>query len=272
VHDPPRIDVIISINQSRRRIASLLSRSGQEGPRRRLMESHVRMLERLSERAGADPAIGLLATLVRLGQTPDDGASTKLRTTIRKLPANRRLPARLKEEVATWIASDGNPYPSGPNSTGESTGRLDPYAHADAVIRALESRCEALGVGASLLPAAAFHVAGIAASRGHEQREADHLDDARYTAACLSAFAKTLVRRDPNEAAFHLVLCAAFVQESKNAWRIPDHPTIEDGLRKALGAACTALRLDPRNAEARLDVAILQDKLVALVSERPSSR
>ena len=45
-------------------------------------------------------------------------------------------------------------------------------------------------------------------SRGAEQRKAGRLDDARQTAACLSAFAKTLVRRDPDEAAFHLVLCA----------------------------------------------------------------
>ena len=49
-----------------RMIASLLSRSGLEGPQRRLMESHVRMLERLSERAGSDPAIGLLAALARV--------------------------------------------------------------------------------------------------------------------------------------------------------------------------------------------------------------
>ncbi len=272
VHDPPRMDVIISIHRSRRRIALLLNRSGLEGARQRLMESHLRMLERLSERAGADPAIGLLAALVRLNLAPDDGASTKLRTAIRKLPANRRLPARLEREVVSWIASDCNPYPSGPNSTGESTGRLDPYAHADAVIRALESRCEALGVGPSLLPAAAFRVAAIAASRGHEQREAGRLDDARDTAASLSAFAKTLIRRDPDEAAFHLVLCAAFVQDTKNAWRVKDHVRIEDGLRKALGEACTALRLDPRNADARLQVAGLQDKLVALVAERPSSR
>jgi hypothetical protein len=236
------------------------------------MESHVRMLDRLSERAGADPAIGVLANLVRLGLAPDDGASTKLRTPIQKLPANRRLPPRLELEVACWIVSDVNPYGSGPNSTSESKDRLDPYAHADSVIRALESRCEALGVGPSLLPAAAFHVAGIAASRGHEQRQADRLDDARHTAACLSAFAKTLVRRDPNEAAFHLVLSAAFAQESKNAWQVEDYTVIEDTLRKALGEACTALRLDPRNADARREVAILQDKLVHLVSERPLSR
>jgi hypothetical protein len=126
VHDPPRIDAIISLDQSRREIALLLSRSGLEGPRRRLLESHNCMLERLNERAGADAAIGLLATLVRLGLASDGGTSTKLYTPIRKLPANRRLPERLKRVVASWIARDGNPYPSGPNSTGKSTGRLAP--------------------------------------------------------------------------------------------------------------------------------------------------
>ncbi len=97
------------------------------------------------------------------------------------------------------------------------------------------------------------------------------LDDARQTVASLSAFAKALLRRDPNEALFHLVLSAAFVQKSKNAWPIDDHTTIEDRLRKGLGEACTALHLDPRSSAARLEVAILQDKLVGLVSERPSS-
>ena len=57
--------------------------------------------------------------------------------------------------------------------------------------------------------------------------------------------------------------CAlAFEQESKNAWKVEDYATIEDALRKALGEACTALRLDPRNADARLQVAVLQDKLI----------
>ncbi len=268
VHDPRHFEVIVSIDTSRRMIAVLLGRSGLEEPRRRLLESHIRMLDRLSERAGGDPAIGLVATLARLDLAPGDGASAKLRAAIQRFPADRRLPACLEWRVAEWIASDVNPYSSGPNSTGESKGRLDPDAHASAVIRALESRCEAVGLDTALLPAAAFEVAGIAASRGAEQRGAGRLDAARQIAACLSAFAKTLVRRDPHEAMFHLVLAAAFVQESKNAWRIPDHPTIEDALRKALGEACTALRLDPRNAQARLCVAVLQDKLVHLASGR----
>ena len=255
VHDPRHLEVIVSIDESRRAIAALLGRRGLEEPRRRLLESHIRMLERLSEHAGGDPAIGLLATLARLDLAPDDGAIAKLRAAIQRFPANGRLPQLLQARVADWIASDVNPYPSGPNSTGESKGRLDPDAHADAVIRAIESRCEALGVDPSLFPAAAFQVAGIAAGRGAEQRKAGRLDDARQTAACLSAFAKMLARRDPDEAAFHLLLCVAFEQESKNAWKVEDYAAIEDALRKALGEACTALRLDPRNAVARLRVA-----------------
>ncbi len=171
-----------------------------------------------------------------------------------------------------------------PDSTGESTGRLDPDAHADAVIRALESRCEALGVGPSLLPAAATRVAGIAAIGARSNERRGRLDDARHTAACLSAFAKTLVRRDPDEAAFHLLLCAAFEQESKNAWeafkqeskkgpkKVADFPAIEEATRNALGAASAALSLEPGNTWARIKVAGLRDKLAGLVSEPPSSQ
>ena len=111
-------------------------------------------------------------------------------------------------------------------------------------------------------------MSNIAAARGAEQREAVRPDDARETAACPSAFAKLLARRDPNEAAFHLVLSMAFDQESKNAWKVGDFATIEDATRKALGEARTALRLDPRSADARTNVANIQDKLVGLASGR----
>ena len=53
-------------------------------------------------------------------------------------------------------------------------------------------------------------------------------------------------RSKRDEAAFHVLLCLAFEQEAKNAWEAEDYATIEDALRKALGQACTALRLDPR--------------------------
>jgi hypothetical protein len=115
-------------------------------------------------------------------------------------------------------------------------------------------------------------MAGIAADWGAEQRKAGRLDDARQTVAWLSAFAKTLARRDPNEAAFHLILCVAFEQESKNAWKVEDYTAIREALRKALGEARLALSLAPRNLDARTTVASLQDKLVRLLSEPPSSR
>jgi serine/threonine protein kinase/tetratricopeptide (TPR) repeat protein len=272
VHNPRHLDVIVAIDESRHEIASIFGRRDLEEPRRRLLESHIRMLERLSEHAGADPVIGLIAALVRLDLAPDDGARAKLRAAIQRFPANERLPQPFDDRVARWIAKDVNPYPSGPNPTGEPRGRLNPDAHAELVIRALEARCQELGVSHRLLPAAAIQVATIAYSRGKEQRTAGRLDDARQTAACLSAFAQTLARRDPDEAAFHVLLCMALEQEAKNAWEVKDYATIEAAQRKALAEASAALRLDPRNAGARLRVAGLQDRLFGLASVRPSSR
>ena len=172
--------------------------------------------------------------------------------------------------MADWIARDIQPVsvrPECPPANRRAASTRTPTP--DAVIRALESRCEALGVYPALLPAAALQVAALPSVGAAEQRKAGRLDDARRTAACLFAFGKTLARRDPNEAVFHLVLSEAFEQESKNAWKVNDYTAIEAALRKALGEACTALRLDPRNTHARMKVAGLQDKLVGLAARRP---
>ncbi len=280
--EPQDLQVIVSIDQSRRTIAWLYGRRGLDEPRERLLESNIRMLERLSERAEGDPAIGLLAALDRFDLTPDDGARGKLRAAIQRFPASRPVPQVFQERVAVWIARDVQPYPSSPNSTGNPQGRLDPDAHARAVIRALESRCEALGVYPALFPDAAGQVCGIGCGRSAEQRKAGRLDDARWTAASLFAFGKILARRDPNQAAFHMLLSEAFEQESKNAWeafnqeseearkKFEHFPAIEQATRNALGAARAALRLEPSSTWARIKVAGLQDKLADLVFE-PSS-
>ncbi len=252
VHEPQNLQVILSIDEVRRTIAGLFVRRGQDESRRRLLESHIGMLERLSERAGSDPAIGLLAALARVELAPDQSASAKIRAAMARFPADRRLPQRLVDILAVWIARDIEPYPSDPKSTGKPQGRLDPDVHARAVVLALDSRCEALGVCPALLPAAAMQVCGAGVGRAAEQRKAGRLDDARWTAASLFDFGTVLVRRDPNGAAFHVVLCEAFDQEGKNAWKVNDFPTIEAATRNALLAACTAFRLDPRNTAAQI--------------------
>jgi hypothetical protein len=234
-----------------------------------LLESHIGMLERSSERAGADPVIGLLAALTRLDLAPDQRESAKFRAVMERFPADRRLPELLADKLAAGIARDIQPYPSDWKSTGKPLGRPDPEVHARSVVRALDSRCEALGVYPALLPAAAQQVRGIAVCRAAEYRKAGRLDDARWTAASLFAFAKVLVRRDPNEAYFHLVLCEAYEQQAKNAWKVNDFPTIEAATRNALVAGCIAMRLDPRKTVARMKVATLQDKIVGLNAERP---
>jgi hypothetical protein len=269
-HEPQNLEVILSIDDVRRTIAGLLGRRGQDESRRRLLESHISMLERSGEIAGADPVIGLLAAFARMDLAPDQSAFAKFRAAMERFPADRRLPELLADKLAVWIARDIQPYPSGLKFTSKPPGGLDPEAHASAVSQALESRCEALGVYPALLPAAAIHVGGIAAGRAAEQRQAGRLDDARWTAASLFAFGKVLVRRDPNEALFHLVLSEAFEHQAKNAWKVNDFPTIEAATRNALVAACIAIHLDPRSSFARMKVASLQAKIVGLNSQRPS--
>jgi hypothetical protein len=269
VHAPRSLDVILSIDESRGGIAWLLGRSGLEEPRRRLLESHIRMLEQLSEQPGGDPALGLLAVLARADLAPEKSGRAKLGTPFHFFAAHKPPSQRFEWRVADWIAEDIQPYPPQANSTGGPEGRRDPDAHAHAVILAIESRCKALGVYPAMLPAAAFQVAAAGVERAYQQRKAGRLEDARRTAACLSAFAKMLVKREPKEAVYHLILCGAFQQESKNAWKVPDYTAIEAALRKALGEASTALRLDPQNADARMMVSGLQDKLIALAVQRP---
>lgn len=230
------------------------------------------MLEHPSDSGGGDPAIGLLAALTRAELAADAAANAALHAAIRRFPAHRRLPALHEAKVGDWIASDVNTYPSDPDPAGGPLGRLDPDAHAQAVIREVEPRCEALGVDPSSFPAVALTVATIAVHRGYEQRKAARLHDARSTAASLTTFAKSLAQRDPEEPTFQVLLGQAFEQESKNARRVLDYPAIRQALRKAPGEARTALSLDPRNIDTRVMVANLQEKLVGRPSEPPSSR
>jgi hypothetical protein len=269
--DPRCLKTVVLLHSARQSIAAQLRRGGLEEQRRKLLEAHIRMLEHASDSNGGAPAIRLLAALTRANLAADGSAIATLRAALRSFPANQRLPQPLETAVGSWIASDVNPYPSGRNNSGQPMDRLDPEAHANFAIRAIESRCDALGVDRSSLPAVAYAVAVVAAERGSEQRQAGLLDDARRTAARFSAFANRLLKRDPDDAVFHLLLAMSFAQESKNAWQLEDHAAIKRALQKALGEARTALRLDPRNRSARSTLAGLQEKLVGLPSEPPSS-
>ena len=109
-HDPRKLDVILSIDESRRAIAWLLGRRGLEEPRRRLLESHIRMLEQLSEHAGGEPAIGLLAALARSDLALDRSARARSSAPRSSdFAANRRLSERFEWKVADWIAEDIQP-------------------------------------------------------------------------------------------------------------------------------------------------------------------
>src|SRR5262249_41125684 len=156
--------------------------------------------------------------------------STKLRAAIQRLTAEGRLTQLLRNRLAFGIADEVDRGAPVARTRGESKDRVDPQPHAQAVIDAIESRCEALGVYPGLLPAAAVEVAGIRISRAAEQRKAGRLDDARQTTAWLFAFGETLARKYSDAAAFHLVLSLAFEQEAEDARRVEDFVTTEVAL------------------------------------------
>jgi hypothetical protein len=267
-NEPRNVEAIILIDDARRNIAGLMGREGHDESRRSLLELEIGMLERLSERPGADPAIGILAALSRADLAPEKNADADLRAAIKKFAVLERLPEKIGFRVSGWIARDIHPFRLEPKSQGKPPGRPDPDDHARLVIRALDSKCEALGVYPALVPRAANRVCDIALGQGMEQRKAGRIDDARWTAAALEAFAKLLVERDPGEAEFHLVLAEAYDQKAKNAFRLGDVNTVEAATRNALVEASTAIRLDPRSTYARLKVSGLQEKIVSQVLRR----
>src|SRR5262249_34923956 len=116
--EPQNLQVLISIDDVRREIGWEYNRRGEDESQRRLLESHIRMLERLSERAGGNPAIGLLAALARVRVAPDQSASAKIHSAMARFPADRRLPQLLAKRLAMWIAREIQPYAFDPKSTG----------------------------------------------------------------------------------------------------------------------------------------------------------
>ncbi len=87
-NDPGRLSVIVTLDISRRKIALLFGLRGQKESRRRLLETHIRMLDRLNDAGGGEPAIGLLAALSRVELAPDASAIATLRTAIFPLAAH----------------------------------------------------------------------------------------------------------------------------------------------------------------------------------------
>jgi hypothetical protein len=269
---PQRMELIGLMDGARSEIAELQERNGEGEVRRLLLASHVRMLERMATSGDLDPEMGLLAALGRMELQPDAGAVAALRSAVERIPAGHSFSGPLAERVAARIADDVMAGRREPRAGDDRGDRLDANARADEIIAGLESRCRDLRVYPALLPMAARWAAFVLSCTGAAQRRAGLHDDARWTTAVLSSFARKLERTDPGEAEFHLILSEAFVQVSKSGWEHEDYPAIEHALRQALAAAATAVSLAPRNADARMRLGGIQDKLVRVLSRRPTSR
>jgi hypothetical protein len=267
-HDPPLPSVILTLYRARRQIAAYWYRRGRTADAQRLLETNARALDRMSARARGASWVRLVAALARLELGADDAAVAALAAALRTFPVGQRLPTPLEERLSEWICGDIAASFCVPGA-GDPSDLRDPESRAAATIAALDARCDHLGVPRGVFAVTARRLGMITACHVMDLRKAGRLNDARRTLAYLSALARRLERRDPAELEFHLILQEAFVQESKIAKIDQDVPRAEAALHKALAEACTAVRLDPGNMDARQMVTGALDKLIALAREQP---
>jgi tetratricopeptide (TPR) repeat protein len=102
----------------------------------------------------------------------------------------------------------------------------------------------------------------MAASERHNGK----VEEARRIADRMHALAQLLVARYPDLPAAHLAMQNAFEQRAKNAWQAKDRVAIERNWRLALSETRQAGLLDPQDAETRLHVTVLQQRLNDLVA------
>ena len=274
VHDPRDLDVITLIDSLRRTIARSLDRGGQVEARRRFLESHIQMLERLNHDPDSNPVIGLLADLSRLSLASDVAACVKLRANLRRFPTGARLPQEIHDRLVDWILLDVDPYPSGTDAVGNPLGRLEPEAHADAVILAIESRCEAIGVDAGVFPAVAYEVAKAASYLGAGATKG------RSTGRCPQNLGLSLrIREEAGTAESWRGDVSSreergFRARSENCLAGGSQGLRRDrsGVAAGLGRSRDRIALDPKNFETRSRIASLQEKLIKLTAGRQSSR
>jgi hypothetical protein len=264
VHDRPPLGVIASLDTVRHAIAALWRKRGRGSDAQRVLETNAATFARLAARPRADPALGLMAALAALDVRVDDAAVASLRGALAGFPADRRLPALIEERLARWIVDDVRPLAFAPEEA-------DPEFRAAAAVHALDTRCAELGVPPGVFAVAARRTGMAAAALTGDRRRAGHLDDARRTAALNSALARMLVRLNPAEVEFHMMRSETYLQESKLAGAAKDFPSSEAAQRQALAEARIAVRLDPRNMDARVQLASLLDKLIVLIPDGPDA-
>ena len=269
VHYPGYLEVIVSIDESRLAIASLFGRTGLEEPRRRLLESHIRMLERLSEQSGGDPAIGLLPFWSDWTWHP---MTPRAQSSAPRSRDSRPIGGTASSGESGALDCQRCPSVSvRPDPTGESEGRLDPHAHAHAVIRVLESRCEALGVDPACFPSRPSRWPALPpiGARSNERQAA-------WTTPAISPHVSPPSRRHWYEE-IPTTRCSNWCCARLHAGRkkrLASRGLHRDRRHAAKGIGRSLYRVTSRPPKlySAAEVAILRDKLVGLVSERPSSR
>ncbi len=251
-----------SANPARQRFASLLSdaylelenrlaHDGHPEGSKRARDGRLKMLVLLEDENTDRPDLVLFKACV----LADAGEWDRARGMVRELSLWKRSvqsePMWLRQAVEPgleeWFVREMRHWGKDHEGQKPSPAALD--READSILSLLAHVFEALEIKWPTSGGAIGGMINELAARAANYRKAGRLDEADRTVAFLTTLAQRWVSSFPEDPVSYLVLSAAFLQRSKNAWKRDDRPAIKQALGQSINALNRALELDPGSEE-----------------------
>jgi len=269
VRSPRYVGQVFDLCRIGRKMADSLATSGASGLANDLLDSDRRRFEAFDRSGPRTLEVSLCKalTLAALGKEDADiQAARPGNDDVRPGSPGRRMLIRALAELAfrrSALRRPGIPL----DEPGE-----DDKAWAERLIQFLRNRCPGLGLADTTVPTIAWGMNELIGGAAMEQRRVDKFNAACLTAGRMKAFSRATLALYPDHAEPALLLCEAYLQDAKNAWRSDDRAAVRQALEKSLEAAIRASSIDPGSEEAHNFVVDRRQRLARLEAGVSGSR
>jgi serine/threonine protein kinase len=260
-----RYQIVHELFSWRHNIARRALQRGDRKLAERAITANSQMLGDSTISSSTHPLFQLLRAIAAFQVSETDLDRMELRRAFRSIPEEFKHHKLFEVTALDWVATDIVPKPFA--ETVEELG--DPGQYAKRLISKLRANFAECNIPREFVPQAAIRISLLAAGYAVEYRRAELYPRAEHLARWLESFGKSLRDEKPEEPSYYMIICRAFEQHAKNAWRREDKTAVEQSLRLGLSAAHSAFKLDPDDVETRSMVAAFQDKLVGVVVDEP---
>jgi len=261
LRSPRYLGEVFDLCRIGRKMADSLAANGANGLANDLLDADRRRFEAF-DRSRPGSLEVMLCQAVTLAMIGKEGADIQAarpgNDDVRPGSPGLRMLIRALAELAFRRSGLGRPGIP-PDDPG-----VDDKTWAGSVVRFLRNRCPGLGLADTTVPAIAWAMNELIGGAAVDQRRVGRFNDACRTAGRMKALARTLATLYPDHTEPALILCEAYLQDAKNAWRSDDHAAVQQALRKSLEAAIRASSIDPGSEEAHHFVVDRRQRLARL--------